>query len=85
MLQLLLDLKIIIQTLKSYSSKKEVIGKLVTDLLSNSAKKLKKILNSDSFSKINTTTIKRIKRNYFYRLDNKAYLRFWNFVKRQNI
>ena len=50
-----------------------------------SAKKLKKILNSDSFSKTNTTTIKTIKRNYFYRLDNKAYLRFWNFVKRQNI
>jgi hypothetical protein len=50
-----------------------------------SAKKLKKILNSDSFSKTNTTTIKTIKRNYFYRLDNKAYLRFWNFVKRQKI
>jgi len=50
-----------------------------------SSKKLKKILNSDSFPKTNSTTIKRIKRNYFYRLDNKAYLRFWNFVKSQNL
>ena len=37
--QLAYKRKIIIQTLKSYSSKKEVIGKLVTDLLSNSVKK----------------------------------------------
>jgi len=50
-----------------------------------SSKKLKKILNSDSFPKTNSTTIKRIKRNYFYRLDNKAYLRFWNFVKEQKL
>ena len=50
-------------------------------------KDLKKTLNGNSFlkTKTKTKTINKLKSDYFYRLDNKSYLRFWNFVKEQKI
>jgi|MDTC01.1.fsa_nt_gb hypothetical protein len=53
--------------------------------VADSPNSLKKILNTGSFLKTKATAVKKLKRNYFYKLDNKAYLRFWNFIKEQKL
>jgi len=53
--------------------------------IAESAQKLKKILNTKSFLKTKTAAVKKLKKNYFYKLDNKSYSRFWNFINKQNL
>ena len=42
--------------------------------------KLKKIINTKSFFKTKNVTIEKLKKDYFYKLDNKTHRRFWSFV-----
>ena len=53
--------------------------------LANTPVKLKKILSTKSFLKTKASAVKKLKKSYFYKLDNKTYLRFWNFIKKQNL
>tara|TARA_B100000315_G_scaffold83804_1_gene76827 strand:- start:308 stop:1948 length:1641 start_codon:yes stop_codon:yes gene_type:complete len=53
--------------------------------VADSPNSLKKILNARSFLKTKNLAIKKLKKNYFYKLDNKAHQRFWNFVKEQKL
>ena len=53
--------------------------------VADSPNSLKKILNTGSFLKTKVTAVKKLKRSYFYKLDNKAHLRFWNFIKEQKL
>ena len=49
-----------------------------------SPQKLNTLINSET-----KIVVKRKRKNFisniFYKLDNKAYLRFWNFIKKQNL
>ena len=50
-----------------------------------SPKELKKILNRKINFRQNKNKINKLKKFFFHKLDNKAYLRFWNFMKEQNL
>ena len=50
--------------------------------IAGSPQQLKKILNKKSFLSIKNSKIKKIKKNYFFKLDNKSHQRFWNFVEK---
>lgn len=45
-----------------------------------SVKELKNVLNNNNFYSYKIKNIKKLKKNYFYKLDNKTYKRFWKFL-----
>ena len=75
-----------VQPLRIFSSLNPQVFDSNEDMITvNNIDQLKKMLNRDFFPKIKNSFIKKLKKNQFYKLDNKANLRFWNFVEKIQI